>query len=50
MQELIAFGYPQKDQRVTGRSKVRKKMSEIVFDEKFGSPARSRSEPLNFSE
>jgi nitroreductase len=36
MQELIAFGYPAKE--ISGRSKkIRKKMSEILFEEKFGS-------------
>jgi nitroreductase len=39
MQELIAFGYPVKE--ISGRSKkLRKKMADILFEEKFGSPTR----------
>jgi len=41
VQELVAFGYPKKAKKFTGSSKIRKKMSEIVFDGKFGSGAKS---------
>jgi nitroreductase len=35
MQELVAFGYPKK-KMLSRPNKIRKKMSEIVFEEKFG--------------
>jgi len=39
MQELVAFGYPKTTPEHP--KKVRKEMSQILFQEKFGSPAKS---------
>lgn len=39
MQELVVFGYPKKGKLPERPKKIRKQMSEIVFEERFGTPA-----------